>query len=177
MFQNCACFLYWERLLWVQFDSTEQTSEVIARSPVDFDTAIGFLDKWTQGMDLASMDAGLVVTTKFPRLLPEFTPYLQEIGSNLGFVVGDNIMEDENITISKRLGDVTLFCEESPAVYLLAMYSCGRHLAKECTRKEQCLVYGQKGHLAAECTRKVPSHGQATEQVRESQPQPSVDGG
>ena len=54
-------------------------------------------------MDLTGIDARLIVTTKFPGLLPEFTPYLQEIGNSLGYVVGVSTMAEEDRIMSLRL--------------------------------------------------------------------------
>ena len=74
------------RFLRVQFESAEHATTILAKSPTDVHTTLGFFDRWTQGMDLAGMDIGLVVTSRYPGLLPEFTPYVQEIGSNLLWV-------------------------------------------------------------------------------------------
>ena len=80
----------------VQFESTDQANALLVRSTFDFHTAMGFLARWSQGKDLAGMEAKVVVIVKFPGLLLEFTPYLQEIGSSLGFVVGDILVEHAN---------------------------------------------------------------------------------
>ncbi|MCO5600464.1 hypothetical protein L7F22_054577 [Adiantum nelumboides] len=43
----------------VQFESARQAMEVLAQGPVDFHFAIGFLAKWTQGMDLNGLKVEL----------------------------------------------------------------------------------------------------------------------
>ncbi|MCO5594795.1 hypothetical protein L7F22_048829 [Adiantum nelumboides] len=70
----------------IQFKTPSQADEVLARSPVDLCMAIGFFSRWKQGMNLSSLDGGLIVTARFPGLLPEFVPYLKEIGRCIGFV-------------------------------------------------------------------------------------------
>lgn len=40
---------------------------------------------------------------KISKSSPEFTPYLQEIGSNLGYIVADSTVSNEDRTISMRL--------------------------------------------------------------------------
>lgn len=66
--------------------------EILARSPLDFHFAIGFFAKWTQGMDFTSLGGGLMVTIRFPWLLPKFSPHVEEIGRYMGYVVGDRVV-------------------------------------------------------------------------------------
>ncbi|MCO5592361.1 hypothetical protein L7F22_046363 [Adiantum nelumboides] len=56
----------------VQFESASRAMEVLAQGPMDFHFAIGFLAKWTHGMDLNGLEGGTAVTARFPGLLPEF---------------------------------------------------------------------------------------------------------
>ncbi|MCO5596816.1 hypothetical protein L7F22_050886 [Adiantum nelumboides] len=50
----------------VQLESASQAMEVLAQRSVDFHFAIGFLAKWTQGMDLNGLEGGTAVTARFP---------------------------------------------------------------------------------------------------------------
>ena len=86
-----------------QFETTDQASAVLARSPVDFHMAMGFLDRWTQGMDFTCLDVGLLVISRFLVLLTNFASYLQEIGRSSQYVVGNCMVPDENCIITMRL--------------------------------------------------------------------------
>jgi len=46
----------------VQFESTGQAREVLARCPMDFYFAVDFLAIWTQGTDFIGLDGGFVTT-------------------------------------------------------------------------------------------------------------------
>ena len=78
----------------IRFKSPTEANEVLARSPVNMFMGIGFFSRWTQGMDLSGLDGGLIVTARFPGLLPEFVPHLKEIGRCIGFVVGDALIRE-----------------------------------------------------------------------------------
>ncbi|MCO5612785.1 hypothetical protein L7F22_067055 [Adiantum nelumboides] len=60
--------------------------------------------RWTQGMDLNGLEGGTAVTARFPRLLSEFAPHVNEIGRCMSFVVRDAVIpDDEDRTISIRM--------------------------------------------------------------------------
>lgn len=63
---------------------------------------MGFLDRLTRSIDLVGMDVGLLVTSRFLRLLLEVKPYSRQIWSNLGYVMGDSIDQEEDKSISMR---------------------------------------------------------------------------
>ena len=76
----------------VQFKTLDEAEAVLARSPVYLGFGVGVFARWTQGMDLSSLQGGFTtVTTTFPGLLPEFVPHLKEIGRCIGYVVEDAI--------------------------------------------------------------------------------------
>lgn len=80
----------------------DRANQVLAQSPVDFHFAIGFLARWTQGMDLSGLHGGLAVTTRFPGL-SEYVPHVKEIGRGVGYVIGDSVvLDDADRTISLR---------------------------------------------------------------------------
>ena len=45
-------------------------------------------------MNLSDLDGGLIVTSRFLRLLPKFVPYLREIRRCTGYVVGDVLIPE-----------------------------------------------------------------------------------
>ncbi|MCO5604812.1 hypothetical protein L7F22_058984 [Adiantum nelumboides] len=131
--------------------------EVIALGPVDFHFAIGFLDRWTQGMDLNGFEGGTAVTTRFPGLLPEFAPHVNEIGRCMGFVVGDAVIpEDEDRTISIRMVLYPSLAKNPPQFISLPTIHGGEILRRVffIGLPGHCFVCGRKGHVAAACTRR-----------------------
>ncbi|MCO5604391.1 hypothetical protein L7F22_058556 [Adiantum nelumboides] len=160
----------------IQFKTPSQADEVLARSPVDLCMAIGFFSRWKQGMNLSSLDGGLIVTARFPGLLPEFVPYLKEIGRCIGFVAGDvMVQEGEDRTPRLRMVLPPSLAKDPPLFISLPSIHGGEILQRVffIGLPGHCFVCGRKGHLAAVCTRRrVPSdeRQQATdlEQKRQS---------
>eukprot|EP00250_Pteridium_aquilinum_P020527 c2484_g1_i1 orf=144-461(+) len=72
-----------------QFRIATQADEILAQSLVDFH--VGFFAKWSQGMGFIDLDSGLVVTARFPRLLPEYAHHVEDIGRCTGFLIGDRL--------------------------------------------------------------------------------------
>ncbi|MCO5606705.1 hypothetical protein L7F22_060895 [Adiantum nelumboides] len=147
----------------VQFESASQAMEVLAQGPVDFHFAIGFLAKWTQRMDLNGLEGGTAVTARFPGLLPEFAPHVNEIGRCMGFVVGDVVIpEDEDRTISIRMVLYPSLAKNPLQFISLPTIRGGEILQRVffIGLPGHYFVCGRKGHVAAACTRRRISHDQ-----------------
>ena len=146
----------------IQFKSPTKTNEVLAQSPVNMFMGIGFFSRWTQGMDLSGLDGGLIVTSRFPGLLPKFVPHLKEIGRCIGFVVGDiSIQEGEDRTPRLRMILPSSLAKDPPMFVSLPTIHGGEILQRVffIGLLGHCFFCGRKGHLAADCTRcKVPAH-------------------
>ncbi|MCO5612096.1 hypothetical protein L7F22_066358 [Adiantum nelumboides] len=141
----------------LQFEFASQAMEVLAQGSVDFYFAIGFLARWTQGMDLNVLDGGTAVTVRFPGLLPEFSPHVNEIGRCMGFVVGDAaIPEDEDRTISIRMVLYPYLAKNPPQFISLPTIHGGEILQRVffIGLPGHYFVCGRKGHVAAACTRR-----------------------
>ncbi|MCO5593164.1 hypothetical protein L7F22_047170 [Adiantum nelumboides] len=142
----------------VQFESASQAMEVLAQGPVDFHFAIGFLAKWTQGMDLNGLEGGTAVTARFPELLPEFALHVNEIGRCMDFVVGDAVIpKDEDRTISIRMVLYPSLAKNPPQIISLPTIHHGGEILQRVVffigLPGHCFVCGRKGHVAAACTR------------------------
>ncbi|MCO5606330.1 hypothetical protein L7F22_060517 [Adiantum nelumboides] len=141
----------------VQFESASQAMEVLAQGSVDFHFAIGFLARWTQGTHLNGLKGGSTVTARFPRLLPEFAPHINEIGRCMGFVVGDVVItDDEDRTISIRMVLYPSLAKNPPQFISLPTIHGGEILQRVffIGLPGHCFVCGRKGHVAAACTRR-----------------------
>lgn len=141
----------------MQFESADQATEVLAQSPVDFHFAIGFFAKWSEGMDLSHLEGGLLVTVRFPGLLPEYAPHVEEIGRGMGFVIGDRVVpEGEDHTISLRMVLYPSLVRNPPQLISLPTSSGGEILQRVffIGLPGHCFVCGRKGHIAVECTRR-----------------------
>ncbi|MCO5609250.1 hypothetical protein L7F22_063474 [Adiantum nelumboides] len=97
-------------------------------------------------MDLNGLEGGTAVTSRFPGLLPEFAPHVNEIGRCMGFVVGDAVIpEDEDRTISIRMVQFISLPTIHGGEILQRVFFIGL--------PGHCFVCGRKGHVAAACTR------------------------
>ena len=128
-------------------------------------------------MDLSGLDVGLIVTTRFLGLLPEFVPHLKEIGRCIGFVVGDAlIQEGEDRTPRLRMILPSSLAKDPPMFISLPTIHGGEILQRVffIGLPGHCFICGRKGHLAADCTRRrVPAH-ERQEAVHLEQKGPSV---
>ncbi|MCO5576573.1 hypothetical protein L7F22_030386 [Adiantum nelumboides] len=147
----------------VQFESASQAMEVVAQGLVDFHFAIGFLARWTQGMDLNGLEGGTAVTARFLGHLPEFASHVNEIGRCMGFVVGDAMIpEDEDRTISIRMVLYPSLAKNPPQFISLPTIHGGEILQRVffIGLPGHCFVCGIKGHVATACTRRTISPDQ-----------------
>ncbi|MCO5549999.1 hypothetical protein L7F22_003476 [Adiantum nelumboides] len=110
-----------------------------------------------EGMDLNGLEGGTAVTARFPGLLPEFAPHVNEIGRYMGFVVGDAvILEDEDRTISIRMVLYPSLAKNPPQFISLPTIHGGEILQRVFLigLPGHCFVCGRKGHVVAACTRR-----------------------
>ncbi|MCO5581293.1 hypothetical protein L7F22_035172 [Adiantum nelumboides] len=129
--------------------------EVLAQGSVDFHFAIGFLVRWTQGMDLNGLEGETTVTARFPGLLPEFAPHVNEIETCMGFVVGDAVIpDDEDRTISIKMVLYPSLAKNPPQFISLPTIHGGEILQRVffIGLPGHCFVCGRKGHVAAAYT-------------------------
>lgn len=63
--QDCKCLPMGRGCFRIQFETPGPTEEVLTWSLVDFFDALGFFARWTQGLDLSSLDVGFVVMARF----------------------------------------------------------------------------------------------------------------
>lgn len=141
----------------VQFKSQLEATEVLALSPVRLNSALGFFVKWTHGMDLSSLDSGLTVTARFPGLLPEYVPYIVDIGKCFGYVVGDVLVpEGEDRTPSLRMVLPPSLAKDPPQFLSFPSIHGGEMLQRVffIGLPGHCFVCGRKGHVAADCSRR-----------------------
>ncbi|MCO5571317.1 hypothetical protein L7F22_025055 [Adiantum nelumboides] len=141
-----------------------------SQDPVDFHFAIGFLTKWTQGMDLNGLEGGTAVTARFPGLLLEFALHVNEIGRCMGFVVGDAVIpEDEDCTISIRMVLYPSLAKNPPQFISLPTIHGGEILRRVffIGLPGHCFVCGRKGHVAAACTRRRISPDQRHQALKQ----------
>ena len=129
---------------------------------MDLFMGIGFFSRWTQGMNLSNLDGGLIVTTRFPGLLPEFVPYLREIGRCIGYVVGDVLIpKGEDHTLRLRMVLPPSLAKDPPQFISFPTIHEGEILQRVFLigLPRHCFICGRKGHLVAVCTwHMVPSH-------------------
>ncbi|MCO5609206.1 hypothetical protein L7F22_063429 [Adiantum nelumboides] len=107
-------------------------------------------------MDLNGLEGGTTVTARFPGLLPEFAPHVDEIGRCMGFVVGDAVIpEDEDRTISIRMVLYPSLAKNPPQIISLPTIHGGEILQRVffIGLPKYCFICGKKGHVAAACTR------------------------
>ncbi|MCO5570220.1 hypothetical protein L7F22_023938 [Adiantum nelumboides] len=103
------------------------------------------------------LEGGTAVTAKFPGLLPEFAPHVNEIGRCMGFVVGDAVIPiDENRTISIRMVLYPSLAKNPPQFISLPTIHGGEILQRVffIGLPGRCFVCGRKDHVAAACTRR-----------------------
>lgn len=76
----------------IQFESADHANVVLAQS------------LWTSILMWVSLPDRLVMTARFPGLLPKFVPHIYEIGISLGVVVGDRMVPDDVVhTVTLRM--------------------------------------------------------------------------
>ncbi|MCO5588438.1 hypothetical protein L7F22_042394 [Adiantum nelumboides] len=112
--------------------------------------------RWTQGMDLNGLEGGTAVTARFPRLLSEFAPHVNEIGRCMSFVVRDAVIpDDEDRTISIRMVLYPSLAKNPPQFISLPTIHGGEILQRVffIGLSGHCFVCGRKVHVATTCTR------------------------
>ncbi|MCO5575461.1 hypothetical protein L7F22_029262 [Adiantum nelumboides] len=107
-------------------------------------------------MDLSGLEGGTAVSARFPGLLPEFAPHVNEIGRCMGFVVGDAVIpSNEDRTISIRMVLYPSLAKNPPQFISLPTIHGGEILQRVffIGLSGHCFVCDRKGHIAAACTR------------------------
>ena len=140
----------------IQFESSEQAEQALAQGPLEFHSTFGIFERWRQGMDLSCLGGRLVVTVRFPGLLPEFVSLVPEISRSLGFVLFSSDGRSGDRTITSRVVLHPSLVQDPPRFISLPSVHGGEVLQRVffIGLPGHCFICGIKGHLASGCTRR-----------------------